>query len=208
MKKFSTQFSIIVVLMIFIFPSITMAAWWNHMAWFTPKVKVVPVQMQQPLPQTVQSKEAQPINTSVPREIIIEKPIIQEKIVTKTITVDNPELQKRIDVLIVENNGLRKLVTDSSANLNTMSGQYNDVLAKYNSMNNAFPVFTEKLKTMIKAAFDVQNAKLNECRSALGLALTMPPPVYIPTPTYYPPINNTIHCTSSTLFNTTYTNCY
>lgn len=160
----------------FLIPSVVSAAWWNPASWLKNE--------------TVQTTPVQKASE-----------VISEKIVTETITVDNPALQEKIDRLEKENKSLSAQLNKESKLLSQTANQYNDVLSKYNSLVNGLPKLEVGLKAIIKPVVD----QLNQCRLALGMASVPQPPVYVP---YYPPINTTIHCSSNTVLGTTYTDCY
>jgi len=188
MKKFIIV-SLLLCSLLFV-PVVTFASWWNPMTWFEKPQDMQGSQIKQESPAESPSKTEEDT-----------QPIIQEKIVTETITIDNPELQKRIDELIVENTTLKQQVSDESKTLSETATQYNDAVKKYNDLNSSVKIFGDLTLDMFKQLAD----KYNSCRSALGLAQ-----IYLstPSPVYYPPINHSINCTSSTIGGTTYTNCY
>jgi len=134
----------------------------------------------------------------------IEDPsVVEEKIITKTIMVDNPELQKRIDELLNENNTLKQQINSQSKSLNQMANDYNDAIGKYNSMINALPKFTTMVEEgILRPLAD----KYNACRTALGMVSISRPS--LPAPVYYSPINHTINCISNSIGSTVYTSCH
>ena len=185
-----------ILVLFFLIPSVALASWWNPFSWF------------QRMPQTEQEGNPQinePPNTNNQTDTTDNntaeennQPAVQEKI----ITVDNPELQKRINELESENSELRQQVNSESKQLSEMSVQYNNSVSKYNDLvNYSIP----KFGTIVTDMFQQMVDKYNECRSALGLAKLQ---LSAPTPVYYPPISNNISCRSSTLGGTTYTTCY
>jgi len=100
-------------------PYFALAAWWNPMTWFEQKNEAAEVKNEAMLitPKTIQTSTSSPVNEKVV-EKIIEKPVIKEKLVTQTITVDNPELQIKINSLITENSNLQ-------SQINTLKNQLN-----------------------------------------------------------------------------------
>jgi hypothetical protein len=178
------QFILLASITLFIIPSLTFASWWNPTDWFKKSIDIT----------------ATTTSTSTPVVIPVE-PIIQEKIVTKIVTVDNPELQQRIDQLEQENASLRQKINEDSVLLVQITEKHNEVLKKYNDMVYYLPSFTEAIGDLYKPYID----KLNECRALVGM-MSVPTKVYVPTPAYSQ-LNTTIHCTSKTLFGTTYTDC-
>lgn len=157
-----------------------MAVWWNPSTWFKNEV------------------DQKVINE--PPAVI--EPVVQEKIITKTITVDNPELQNKVNALNKENDLLKQQIAIQSNLLKQMSAQYNDVAGQYNSMINALPKFEVALKAMIKPIID----QLNYYRAASNLSTLSQPS--IPTPTYYPPTKQSWNCTTNWILSTAYTSCY
>jgi hypothetical protein len=178
-----------IILAALILPLITSASWWNPFTWnnTAPSKEII----EDLATTTIQS----------PTEAVVEVPVIQEKIITKTVTIDNPELKNRINQLEQENTALRQQVSEDSVLLVQITDKHNEILKKYNDIVYYLPSYTEA----IGALYQPYISKLNECRTLVGM-MSVPTKVYIPTPTYST-LNTTIHCTSNTLFGTTYTNC-
>lgn len=193
-------------------PSVAFAVWWNPFSWFENKS----TEHKENIEKTQTKEEFNPNDweyvpdvPDIKEEEKVNEPIIQEKIITKTITIDNPELQKKIDELTSENAFLKKQVSNDSKSLTEISNKYNEVADKYNNMVNALPKFEYALKDMIGTTVGKLVDNLNECRSLLRLSIVSKP--YIPYPSFpsYTPISNRISCTATSgLGSTTYINCY
>ena len=98
-------------LVVFLIPQVALAAWWNPISWFEEK------------PAKVENKAEAEIDSenkveSTKETEIKQKPIIQEKIIEKTIQVDNPELQKKINSLLQENTNLQLRINSLTSELN------------------------------------------------------------------------------------------
>jgi hypothetical protein len=100
MEKTSTKILSMLVIGILL-PQITFAAWWSPASWFN---KDTPTQEQV----RIENKESTTNkDTQTPVAKIDPKPAeVKERVVTKVIKVDNPELQTKIDSLTKQNNDL------------------------------------------------------------------------------------------------------
>ena len=95
---------LILLLIAFIFPSVTLASWWNPFSWFAKS-----------------ENNAQNIETSAPGPIVPEvapDAKIKEKPIIQTVTVQDPALQKQTNDLIDENARLKIKIADLTAQLN------------------------------------------------------------------------------------------
>src|ERR1035437_9042679 len=163
------KYLLVLLLRVFIIPSILFASWWNPLSWFNKSDSTI---------KQVQPKQS--VNTQTPQENVIEKPTIQEKTVVKTITVDNPELQKKIDEL-------SQKLTDESDQLIQATTQYNNLLDKYNKTiqgDNAFATAMQSIVTNMA----------QECKRQ---------PIYMP---YVSPVSSftPFTCTSDNIAGSTY----
>lgn len=160
MKKFLWFLSTTMLIV----PSIASAAWWNPLSWFERE--------------SVQTEQIQ-INTQEQQSTTTTKqtPIIQEKIVEKTITVDNLELQKQINSLLQENADLRVKVSSLTSSLNickatpvskpeTTSSEYSDFNFTYNVgvSKITFPFSTSRDIVIKKAVFNIKEAGSRDTR--------------------------------------------
>lgn len=154
------KYFIIFFITILIIPFIALASWWNPFSWFNNDEDLNLVNSQ---PTTTKEET----DTSVKSQT---EQIIQEKIIEKTITVDNPELQKQIDALLQENIALQSKVTYLTASLNSCKASntesvnnntgstgtsYSDFDFKYTYENNTFTLITSTYRQIIlkKAVF-------------------------------------------------------
>ena len=104
-----------IILLAIIIPQAAFAAWWNPLSWF--KKQSIDQEKAELLERLVGLEEkvnSQEVATSTAQEESV-KSEIREKIITQTITVDNPDLQKRINDLIEENISLQaKVISQAS----------------------------------------------------------------------------------------------
>ncbi|HAE36765.1 TPA: hypothetical protein DCX66_03640 [Candidatus Nomurabacteria bacterium] len=115
------KYILILLLITFIIPSITSASWWNPLSWSkNPKqsIDVVESNSVQLTDESVSIPETKPKEVIKPKvvEKIVEKPIV------KTITVQDPALQIKINTLITENESLKAQVIkllESNKSLNS-----------------------------------------------------------------------------------------
>ncbi len=164
MKKFLLSLSVVA----FAVPNIVSAVWWNPASWF--ENKTVPITEEQKVNTDIQSE------VSVKEDLKIE-PVIKEKIIEKTITVDNPELQKQINSLLQENADLRVKVSSLASSLNickatpvskpeTTSSGYSDFNFSYVLTTNkiTFPFSTSRDIVIKKAVFHIRETDIGDTR--------------------------------------------
>lgn len=127
---------------------------------------------------------SQPVSDVVIPTPVSVAPIV--KTVVKTITVDNPELQKKIDEL-------SQKLDDESGQLIKVTNQYNDLLIEYNKT-------VEGDKVAFSLAQNILTDIVSKCKSQ--------PPVYIPQ-SYISPVQRfpSFSCTSDNVGGSTYTYC-
>lgn len=151
-----------------VMPQIVSAAWWNPLSWFE-KQNISTDQVQ------INAQDQQ--STTTERQTTEQTPVIKEKIIEKTITVDNPELQKKINSLLQENADLRAKVISLTSSLNickaipvskpenTSSG-YSDFNFSYVLTTNkiTFPFSTSRDIVIKKAVFHIREADARDTR--------------------------------------------
>lgn len=94
---------------ILLFPQVSSAAWWNPFSWFESDT-LIQVEQQK----DISTDTEIPTNSDVSNT----EPTVQEKVIERTITVDNPELQKQINSLLQENATLKAQVSSLTSSLN------------------------------------------------------------------------------------------
>lgn len=116
-------------------PQIAMAAWWNPVSWFKKQsIDQEKTELLERLVELEEKADSQEVATSTASEESV-KSEIREKIITQTITVDNPDLQKRINALIEENISLQAKVMSQSSlvgQLNSCKADLIDLRAQLN----------------------------------------------------------------------------
>ncbi len=107
---------ILILIVTIVTPQVASAAWWNPFSWLGSRENFSKIE-----PQTTTTEEGTKNSPKIDEFINIqeEKNKIQEKIIEKIITVDNPELQKKINTLIQENTTLQSKVASLAASLNS-----------------------------------------------------------------------------------------
>ncbi|MCI0618460.1 hypothetical protein L0244_36240, partial [bacterium] len=105
--------------------SLAFAAWWNPLTWFKKEPSAEVSSETSINEESAELRERinlleQKLYDPETQEAAIDETletIVQEKIVTQTIRVDDPELQKKIDALLAENQSLKLQVTNSQKKL-------------------------------------------------------------------------------------------
>jgi|SRR3989344_2488878 len=132
-----TKTLVSVFLVAILIPQVALAAWWNPFSWFS---KLNVEQEKPELLQRLVELEKQVNSQDVASSTIQESPKLEvkEKIITQTITVDNPELQKKINALITENITLQAKINSQSS----LVEQLNSCRADLTEMKGATKVNT------------------------------------------------------------------
>lgn len=142
------------VLALGLVPHLVSAAWWNPLDWFK---KTQPATVVQPLIEDSEPTITEPVlnEADAPQivEKIVEKPVT--KTVTQTVTVDNPELQTKIDALLAQNKALNEKII-------SLTGKYNGCIAdlKENSSSAISAAQAEAIETTETADAE-RKAKIN-----------------------------------------------
>ena len=103
----------LLVLGVFVIPSFALAVWWNPFSWFEKDTQLQPTPIIQPqiikkqetqketVEQSIEKSSAQEktIEKPVIQKEAVEKPVVKEKMVIQTITIDNPALLSKINLL-------------------------------------------------------------------------------------------------------------
>lgn len=108
--KTQTKIISILIVSIVLIPQMVLASWWNPFSWSRESkqtMDIIEPSLVPPADKSISIPETTPKQITEPKiiEKIIEKPII------KTITVQDPALQAKIEALILENNTLKAEIT-------------------------------------------------------------------------------------------------
>lgn len=150
-------------------PSVAMASWWNPLSWFESKTEIK-------IEQEITEPKVEPSVSAETEEKNQTEPIIKERVVEKTITVDNPETQKRINALLQENANLKSKVDSLTSSLNickattaeTSSSGYSDFNFSYVVSTNriTFPFSTSRDIVIKKAVFHIRETDARDTPKA------------------------------------------
>ena len=146
-----------------IIPSITSAAWWNPFSWevFGSNQSFAPQENNLLLNTPEKSENVKELQN-------ISNPVIQEKIVT----VDNPELQKKINILVAENNDLKSQLLKS-----------NQTIVAYEQVATKLASDRDYAVSVIEKGINNFNALYQQC---VGQSYPVPSSIVTPPPSYVP----------------------
>lgn len=149
-----------ILIIVLLLPQIAFAAWWNPFSWFTRGNTPAVIE------EKLDKKEGTDIQSNKEAQVK-QGPDVRERIVEKTIIVDNPELQKKINELFQENLSLKTKIASliselsaykSSATATTKSDTvYSDLDFKYSFDNNVITLLrsTSREIKIRKAVFNL-----------------------------------------------------
>lgn len=113
-------------------PSITFAAWWNPATWFKakqPSPEISEIDNSDAVREAAELRKKVDLLEQKLSELQPEKPetkeaeetktVVRDRVVTQTIKVDNPELQVKINALVLENNQLKQQVATVQTDYNS-----------------------------------------------------------------------------------------
>lgn len=140
---------LIFLLVGFIIPQVTFAAWWNPIKWFKERpddnsaLELKIKELEAKLETKIDERDNQTVEETENRiDDIIEartQSVVKEKVVTQTVKIDNPELLNKIDLLTKENVDLRlKIEAQASLTqqLNTCKAQLIDLKQSVETVSN------------------------------------------------------------------------
>ncbi|MDO8729103.1 MAG: hypothetical protein Q7K26_04425 [bacterium] len=152
------------LLIVILLPQVAFAAWWNPFSWFraeegqndvqeTKDDSKQPCSADDPIGLFTDCEAETTDDPNDPLGILNDdsqnkEEKVVEKIVTKTITVDNPELQKKINSLITENITLQTKINSQSSLVQQLNSCRADLieLKGATKINTADSVVEEKIK--------------------------------------------------------------
>ncbi len=164
---------IVVFLLMFIVPHIVLASWWNPFSWFERNS----ANFIQETNNNIDNVDDNNFDNS--GKLLETEEVIKEKIIEKTIVVDNPELQKQINTLFQENASLKEKVNSLSSSLDickanktnefnneNLNNEFSDFNFSYilNTNKITFPFNTSRDIVIKKAVFNIKESTVNDTR--------------------------------------------
>jgi predicted RNase H-like nuclease (RuvC/YqgF family) len=142
----NSKYISVLLLSIFLIPSIAMASWWNPISWFSKEKQETQVTL--PIEEPVATKTDTEQRRNEDKKEVIEK--VVEKPVVKTITVQDPALQKQINSLIEEISSLKSKINDLSEENENLK----DEISSYKENSSSLESDCDKAKNLFE---DIKN---------------------------------------------------
>lgn len=177
------KISIIILLLAIIVPETVSAVWWNPLSWVnkksSPETEICINDSSTGSNSKCKSETSKKTPDSLENTDIKDTevtPKISEKIIERTITVDNPELQKKINSLLQENVALQSRISSLTSSLNACneyktkkevsSDEFSDFKFSYILGTNkiTFPFNTSRDIVIKKAVFTIKNRSSRDTR--------------------------------------------
>lgn len=131
---------IIILAIAIVIPQVASAVWWNPFSWFESEETFInKVKYQATTTEEKIESQTEPIIETKDEP----KPVIQEKIIEKTITVDNPELQKKINALLQENIDLKSRIVSLTTNLNSCRASNAESISNSDTGGNTEVIYSD-----------------------------------------------------------------